>query len=164
MMNADELPDPDDTIPDEIRHAVLIRSSRQECYRILTTAEGWNSWFTTSMFIDLKVGGVLVFEWKNWGADNLSTGDHGVIVDLEEGKKLSFTWHPDKPDHATRVDLSLEDNPEGCVVRVCEMVLWTIPKECTPCCKVLSVGGSPDAFKNVPGARDPVLAGINPSH
>jgi len=120
MMTANELPDPDDTIPDEIRHAVLIRASRQECHKVLTTAEGWNSWFTTSMFIDLKVGGVMVFEWKNWGADNLSTGDHGVIVDLEEGKKLSFTWHPDKPDHATRVDLSLEDAPEGCIVRVCE--------------------------------------------
>ena len=39
---------------------------------------------------------------------------------MEEGKKLSFTWHPDKPDHATRVDLSLEDAPEGCIVRVCE--------------------------------------------
>jgi hypothetical protein len=39
-----KLLDPEDSIPDEIRHTWFIHAARQECYEVLTTAEGWSSW------------------------------------------------------------------------------------------------------------------------
>ena len=112
--------DSENTICEEIRHSCLIRANRQACFRTLTTAEGWNAWFTASMFLDLKPGGVIIFEWKDWGANNFSGGDHGAILEVKEGQQLSFTWHPDRPDYATRVDITLEDAPDGCLVHVSE--------------------------------------------
>ena len=109
-----------ETIPDEVRHGCLIHASIQDCFQAITTTDGWNSWFTSKIFIDLKIGGVLMFEWKNWGADHFSGGDHGSILDIKENEMLSFTWHPDQPDYATRVDLTLENASDGTVIRVSE--------------------------------------------
>jgi len=61
-----------------------------------------------------------MFEWKDWGADHFSGGDHGIILEFKENELLSFTWHPDQPDYATRVDLRLEETSEGIVIRTCE--------------------------------------------
>lgn len=33
---------------------------------------------------------------------------------------LSFTWHPDQPDYAIRVNLIIQEISDGCIVRVCE--------------------------------------------
>ncbi len=108
------------TIPEEIRHSVFIRRTPALCYAALTTPEGWNGWFTTSMFIDLKLGGVMIFEWDDWGADHISTGDHGVIIKLVPDRSFSFTWHPDSREYTTKVDITLEVATDGCVVRVVE--------------------------------------------
>lgn len=110
----------DEIIPDEIRHACLVRASRMDCFRMLTTVEGWNAWFTTGMHLDLKPGGVIIFEWKDWGVDHFSGGDHGILIDIREGRGLTFSWHPDRPDYATRVDLDLEDYNGDCIIRVRE--------------------------------------------
>lgn len=109
------------TIPEEINHAVLIRVHRKDVYALLTSSEGWNAWFTTDGSFDFRPGGRIVFQWKNWGADRVSTGDYGTILSLNQDIGLSFAWHPDRPDYSTRVDFSLEDDPSGCVVRVREV-------------------------------------------
>jgi uncharacterized protein YndB with AHSA1/START domain len=119
-MNEDKLLDTRDVFPEEIRFASQVRCSRHECYAAITNAEKWNAWFTTGMFMDLKIGGVIVFDWQDWGADHISTGDHGLIIEIVQDQNLAFTWHPDKPGYTTRVDISLEDDPAGCIVRVCE--------------------------------------------
>jgi hypothetical protein len=67
-----------ETIPAEVRHGCLILASRKDCFQGLTTIAGWNSWFTSNAFIDLKIGGALMFEWKDRGADNFSGGTMGL--------------------------------------------------------------------------------------
>jgi uncharacterized protein YndB with AHSA1/START domain len=119
-MPTDDLLLSEDQLPAEINHTGMIRAERGQCFESLTTVEGWNAWFTTSMFLDLKPGGVIIFEWKDFGAEHFSGGDHGSILEVVPDRKLAFTWHPDSPDYATRVELSLEDAPEGCLVRVRE--------------------------------------------
>jgi len=113
------LPD-DKTILEEVNHAVLIRSSRASVYVVLTTSEGWNAWFTTDGSFDFQPAGRIVFQWKNWGADRASMGDYGTVLAMDPNRRLSFAWHPDRPDYTTRVDFILEDEPEGCVLRVRE--------------------------------------------
>lgn len=112
--------DSDLIIPEEINYAVLIRCDRSRVFQTLTTAEGWNAWFTTDSSLDAQVGGRIIWQWKEWGADRVSTGDHGQILELERDHRLVFSWHPDRPDYATRVEMVLEDAADGCVLRVRE--------------------------------------------
>ena len=107
-------------IPEEISHAVVIGCSRSRVFQTLTTAEGWNAWFTADSSLDVRVGGRIIWQWKEWGADRVSTGDHGQILELERDRRLVFSWHPDRPDYATRVEMVLEDAAAGCVLRVRE--------------------------------------------
>ncbi len=116
----DELLSQEKTIPEEIRHAVLIRADRKTCYQTLTTNAGWNGWFTDDMSLDFKVGGKMIFSWKNWGADHISAGDYGTIVNITPDESFSFVWHPDHNGYATLVEFTFEDDPHGCVVRVNE--------------------------------------------
>jgi len=106
--------------PAEINHVCLIRTTRKICFATLTSENGWNAWFTASMHLDLRPGGVIIFEWKDFGAQHFSGGDHGTILEVETDRKLVFTWHPDSPAYTTRVELSLEDAMDGCLVRVRE--------------------------------------------
>lgn len=119
-MPIDDLLPPEEQLPAEINHSCRIRVAPCLCFRSLTSVAGWNAWFTTSMFLDLKPGGVIIFEWKDFGAEHFSGGDHGTILEIVPGHKLAFTWHPDSPEYATRVELSVEDAPEGCRVRIRE--------------------------------------------
>jgi len=112
--------DSDLIIPEEISHAVVIHCSRSRVYQTLTTAEGWNAWFTVDSSFDARVGGRIIWQWKDWGADRLSTGDHGQILELEQDRRLVFSWHPDRLDYTTRVEIVLEDIADGCVLRVRE--------------------------------------------
>ncbi len=112
--------DTESIIPEEISHAVLIRCDRSRTFETLTTAEGWNAWFTTDSSFDTRVGGRIIWQWKEWGADRVSTGDHGQILELDQDYCLVFSWHPDRPDYATRVEMVLEDSADGCVLRVRE--------------------------------------------
>jgi len=107
-------------IPEEISHAVEIRCESSRVFQILTTGEGWNAWFTTDSSLDARVEGRIIWQWKEWGADRVSTGDHGQILELEQDRRLVFSWHPDRPDYATRVEMVLEDVAAGCVLRVRE--------------------------------------------
>lgn len=127
MTTRNMLPD-NESIPYEVRHSCLINSPRKDCFSAITTPEGWSAWFTTNIFIDLKIGGVIIFEWKDWGPDHFSGGDHGIIIDIQPDMALSFTWHPDQPSYVTRVDLRLEDAPGGCIVRVSEQGFQDSPE------------------------------------
>ncbi len=107
-------------IPDEVRHAVSINSSAREIFHYISTTEGWNGWFTSDMSLDLQPGGRIIFHWKNWGADKLSAGDYGTILECIPDKLIEFTWHPDQPEYTTKVAISLVGESLPCIVRVLE--------------------------------------------
>jgi len=115
-------------IPDEVRHAVSINSSAHEIYPYISTSDGWNAWFTSDMSLDFKPGGRIIFQWKSWGADKLSTGDHGLISEIIPDKRFGFTWHPDQPDYATKVTLTLSGESSPCVIRVVESGFANTPE------------------------------------
>ncbi len=119
-MNATPFLPPEEQVLCEVRHACIVRAPRLACYQALTTPEGWNAWFTASMFLELHPGGAIIFEWKDWGAGSFSGGDHGIILSVDEGVGFEYSWHPDDPGYSTRVRLALEDHPDGCLLRVLE--------------------------------------------
>jgi uncharacterized protein YndB with AHSA1/START domain len=110
----------DQTIPEEVTHAVLIQTDLDSCYQALTTSQGLNAWFTLESSIALSPGGTLVFHWKDWGANHYSGGDFGSVVDFVPGEYFCFAWHPDQPDYSTRVEFFFEETRTGSIVRVRE--------------------------------------------
>jgi hypothetical protein len=59
--------DPELIIPEEISHAVVIGCSRSRVFQTLTTAEGWNAWFTADSSLDARVGGRSSGSGRNGG-------------------------------------------------------------------------------------------------
>lgn len=110
----------DQTLFEEIHHAVLIHVEREKVFHTLTSSTGWNAWFTEDMSLDPRPGGRVIFQWKNFGPDHISTSDYGQITEIVPPERLCFHWHPDSPDYETEVCFDLSDSTEGTVVRVSE--------------------------------------------
>ena len=109
-----------ETIPVEVQHSVSIQAEKNRIYHCISTVEGWNAWFTSAMSLDARPGGRIIFHWKNWGAEKISGGDHGELIDLIPDEKISFTWHPDQPDYTTTVELNITGSHSPYVVHVTE--------------------------------------------
>lgn len=116
------------TLLEEIHHAVLLRTGRDRVFATLTTTSGWNAWFTEDMSLDPQPGGRIIFQWKNWGPDHISTSDYGTVAEVIDGARFSFHWHPDSPTYETLVSLDLFDDPEGTIVRVSEIGFADTPE------------------------------------
>ncbi|NHJ49870.1 MAG: SRPBCC domain-containing protein [Asgard group archaeon] len=100
-----------------ILHKVLIRAPREKVYDAITTAEGLDGWFTSGTTIDRKVGGTLVFRWKDWGVDKVTTEAVCPIIEVKVPERFVFKWWD---DHQTTVEMDFEATKEGTVVRVKE--------------------------------------------
>ena len=48
-----------DQIQESIRHKVLVRAPREQCYDAMATAEGLDSWFTTGATVEAQPGGTI---------------------------------------------------------------------------------------------------------
>lgn len=118
----------DQTILEEIRHAVWIHRSPDDVFSVFTSHEGWNAWFTEDISLDPQPGGRIIFQWKDWGADHISTSDHGRVIEALPAELFSFTWHPDRPDYATIVEFTLEGEDDGTLMRVCERGFASTPE------------------------------------
>ncbi|UCE09127.1 MAG: SRPBCC domain-containing protein [Candidatus Thorarchaeota archaeon] len=104
----------------EIRHSTLIRASPEEVYDALTTAEAFNTWFTTESQIEARPGGSFYFKWKDWGPDKISVEDSGPIVEATRPEKFLFKWHGENNSYYTTVEILLERVEEGTAVRLRE--------------------------------------------
>ncbi len=109
-----------ETLPDEIRHAVLIRAPAERVYDALTTAEGMDGWFTTGASIDARAGGAIVFRWREWGPDRYTGEDGGRVIEATRPSRFVFEWRPDRGGPPTTVDVSIEQRDDGTVVRLRE--------------------------------------------
>lgn len=106
-----------DTVLPPIRHATWIDVSPERVYETLTTADGWNSWFTSRCTIDPVAGGSIVLEWSEWGPDAVSATDGGMVLEAVFPRRLSFQWTPHGVAK-TVVTFELEPRASGTVLRV----------------------------------------------
>ncbi|MDX1993299.1 MAG: SRPBCC domain-containing protein [bacterium] len=97
------------TFDTAIVHGVVIRAPREQVFETLTRAEGWDAWFTRGMELDLRPGGSIVFRWKEWGPEQITTEDYGEVVDVKVPERFAFTWHSGE----TMVEIELADSEQG---------------------------------------------------
>lgn len=101
-----------------IKHSTYIDVLPAKVYQCLTTAKGWNAWFTKGMKLDLRQGGSISFRWENFAGENAVIEDTGPILEFEESHRFVFQWHPQGKEYPTTVAFTLSPRGEGTVLGV----------------------------------------------
>ena len=102
-----------------VEQAIYIDAPPEHVYATLTTAAGWNAWFTHEAAIDLAPGGKLKFHWKDWGPDGITTDAEGMVRAFEPGRRFVMDWESGA-EAWTTVTFDLETRGSGTVVRLRE--------------------------------------------
>ena len=66
-----------------VEHVTYIDAPIERVYETLTTADGWDSWFTDGTTLDAVPGGQIHFRWVNFGADRVTVEDGGPVLEVE---------------------------------------------------------------------------------
>jgi uncharacterized protein YndB with AHSA1/START domain len=101
-----------------ISYNIYIAASPDRVYRMLTTAEGWDAWFTQGMEIDPRPGGSILFRWKKFKVDRYTGESGGPVLETDPGRRFVFQWTPG--DSTTTIEFDLERLGPGTVVHVKE--------------------------------------------
>lgn len=96
---------------------IYVNCPASEIYNTLTTARGWNSWFTSKSTVDLK-NKKIKFVWKDFGVDKVSVTDGGKILEFIKNKKFIFQWKP--IPNKTTVSITLKRRKKGTIVELKE--------------------------------------------
>ena len=104
-------------IPD-IQYSTYIQAPPQRVYEVLTTADGWDAWFTQGTRVDAQLGGSIRLCWSDWGLDHVTAQDGGAVLEAVPGQKFVFQWQPG--DTPTTVAIELEARGSGTVVHLTE--------------------------------------------
>ena len=102
----------------EIKKELVIRATPARVYKALTDPKELTQWFPDVASLEPKIGGKIHFKFLQFKKDNRINKDYSVdgkIIELEENKKLTYTWgHPDIPEFPpTKVSWILEEIGEG---------------------------------------------------
>ncbi|HEY4000317.1 MAG TPA: SRPBCC domain-containing protein [Candidatus Xenobia bacterium] len=84
-------------------------------YRTLTTAEGWDAWFTQGTLLD---GTSIQLRWKDFGPNYMTAEDGGPILHAVSPARFAFEWSPGR--RPTTVRISIEPRGPGTVVTLRE--------------------------------------------
>ena len=98
----------------EVRKEITINASQSRVFKAITDPQQLTQWFPDVISIEPKIGGKISFKAFEPNSDNFQNKDHiveGIITELEEDKKLAYTWSPsDIPDFPpTKVVWFLEE-------------------------------------------------------
>lgn len=104
-------------VPD-IEHSTFIAAPPARVYETLTTAEGWDGWFTRGTRIDPQPGGRIHLRWENFAAGRWTLEDGGPVLGAEPNRMFSFQWYP--VPSSTIVTFRLEPLGEGTLLKVTE--------------------------------------------
>ena len=94
-------------IEEPIHHRILIKASREVVYELLTTAEGWDSFFTVGTELELVPGGTMILRWVDWGPDKLTVQARCDIIRFAPPEQFVFQWFPVDETHPTTVEFNL---------------------------------------------------------
>jgi uncharacterized protein YndB with AHSA1/START domain len=96
-----------------ILHKTMIRAKQKDVFKALATAKGYDRWFTSGTTLEARPGGKLVFRWRDWGAEHVTTESQAVVVAHEPYDRFVFNWWLDRP---TTVMLQFQQTDEGTLV------------------------------------------------
>ncbi|OWY21150.1 hypothetical protein BVG80_14150 [Sphingobacteriales bacterium TSM_CSM] len=107
------------TVLPSITHSVYIHAPVQRVFETLTTAQGWNAWFTQNTTLQSHKGGSIVFRWENWGVAGETLQDSGMVQEIQPPNLFAFTWHPCGTETTVVFTLAAHENT-GTILRVTE--------------------------------------------
>src|SRR5262249_31655967 len=97
-------------------------------FMTLTTAEGWDAWFTSGTTLDARPGGQLLLRWNDaetmrhrvtlWGPVHTGLKIGGPVVALQPQQRFAFQWTT--AGHPTTVDFCLAERGPGTILTVTE--------------------------------------------
>lgn len=103
----------------ELRRATLIRAPAERVYELIATADGLDRWFTTGATVEAHAGGRIVYRWKDWGPDRVTTESHGTVHEARAPHRFVFDWDAGDGQQVT-AEFDIETVPGGVVLRLRE--------------------------------------------
>lgn len=102
----------------DVTREVLLEAEPEVVWSALTDPEELSEWLAADVEIDVRPGGELTVTdtQAGTGGEDERTG---FVEEADEPRRLSFWWSRDGED-ATRVELDLEEEAGGTLVRVTE--------------------------------------------
>ncbi|MFH2037310.1 MAG: SRPBCC domain-containing protein [Candidatus Zixiibacteriota bacterium] len=101
----------------KIRQRTFINVPPEKVFDTITSADGWNAFFTIGLEVDPVVNGKMVWRWKDWGPDSYTHEVPGRVLIADRPKVFSFEWGSKRP---TVVRFELEEKYGGTVVTCTE--------------------------------------------
>jgi uncharacterized protein YndB with AHSA1/START domain len=107
---------------DTVERQVTIAAPPEDVWSAVTDPDEISAWFGAEVDLDVRRGGRGVFRWPD-GAER-----QAVVEEVEPPRRLSFRWLPFQRTAdgdmvtmpSTRVEITLDEVPEGTRVRVVE--------------------------------------------
>jgi len=103
-----------------IEQHTFIAAPPVEVYDTITSADGWDAFFTTGFEIDPRPGGTVYFRWKDWGPDFYNLEAEGKVLQTDRPNLFAFQWYPVGRDDPTTVRFELASKFGGTVVHLTE--------------------------------------------
>lgn len=100
-----------------IKHVTFIKVPVSKVYETLTTAKGWDSWFTHGTILNLETKRIELI-WSLDGPYKANGKETGPIISVIPNKEFSFIWH--EGIHDTTVKFILEEDEVGTKITVTE--------------------------------------------
>ncbi|HET7615970.1 MAG TPA: SRPBCC domain-containing protein [Bacillales bacterium] len=113
----------------EVSQSTYIKAAPSAVYETLTTAEGWNAWFTDETSVDLN--GEIRLRWKSYGRNGKDIEDGGPVLKAEPGEAFAFQWSPGLVP--TTVSFVLEPFREGTLVELRETGYSSADRDVAAC-------------------------------
>lgn len=101
-----------------IEHATFVRAPADKVFRAISTAEGLNAWWTQGTVMERRVGGRILFAWREWGPDKLTVEGRARILQLRENEVFAWRWDDAEGYPSRTSEIELEERDGGTVVRV----------------------------------------------
>jgi uncharacterized protein YndB with AHSA1/START domain len=111
-----------------IRWMTYMNVAVDRVFATLTTAEGWDAWFTRGATLEPRVGGHITLRWTDaerihdrvtlWGPVHTGLEIGGPVVAIEPAARFAFEWTT--AGHPTTVDFRLEPRADGTIVTITE--------------------------------------------
>jgi len=111
-------------IDEPIRQRTFIKAAPEKVFDTITSAEGWDAFFTTDMELDPRPGGRITFRWNEWGPDRYTLDAPGKVLEVSRPNRFAFQWGR----RPTTITFELEPQDGGTVLEVTEVGYTNTPE------------------------------------
>jgi uncharacterized protein YndB with AHSA1/START domain len=143
------------SIPDRLEKKIVLRAPRERVWRALSNAEEFGAWFGADLRgVTFAPGQTARGQVTHPGYEHLTL--EVVIERMEEGRLMSWRWHPGAVDvkevadePMTLVVFELSDVPEGTLLTVTESGFDKVPAARRQAAFRDNEGGWTEQMKNI---------------